>query len=238
LKQSVLMGLLLSCCLCCFGQEFEVASIKPSPELDNSNVPVFFGSKGGPGTESPTRYSCNFCEVSDIVSKAYDLPEYRLVSTKRLPTGRFHMIAIIAPGTTQDQFRLMLQNLLVERFGLKVHHDKREMPTYRLLIARGGAKLKPHVEGVSVEVKSSDEKTPPGFYYKRQATLAEFAKVVEGHLRKPVVDATGLAGKYDFDLSWRFDDLDFVEQTPSDLPTLRSAIRSLGLEIDSHKGTD
>jgi uncharacterized protein (TIGR03435 family) len=44
-----------------------------------------------------------------------------------------------------------------------------------------------------------------------------------------------LAGKYDFDLSWSFDDLDTAGQSPSDLPTLLSAIRSLGIEIDSHK---
>jgi uncharacterized protein (TIGR03435 family) len=229
------MGLLLSHCLCCFGQEFEVASIKPSPEINSSKGPVFFGSRGGPGTESPARYWCNFCEVLDLVSQAYDVPEYRIVSTKRLPTDRFHVVATIAPGTTRAQFQLMLQNLLIERFGLKIYHDKRESRAYQLLISRQGAKLKPHVEGPPVEAKSTGEKALVGYHYRTQATLADFAKVIENQLQKPVVDATGLAGKYDFDLSWSDGDLDAAEQSRSDLPTLLSAIRSLGLEIDSRK---
>lgn len=236
LKQSALTGLLLSYCLCSAGQEFEVASIKPSPELDTSKgEQIFVGSKGGPGTEDPTRYWCNFCEVSDLILKAYDVSKYRLVSARRLPEDRFHIVATIAPGTTRDQFRIMLQNLLVERFGLKVHHEKHELRTYRLLLSPGGAKLKPHVEGDLVEAKSNGQKLQPGYHYKAQATLADFAKVIENVLEKPVVDATGLKGRYDFDLSWSFDDLDAVERSPSNLPTLRSAIRSLGLKIDSHK---
>lgn len=212
-----------------------MASIKPSPEIDSSNGGVFFGPKGGPGTEASARYWCNYCEVSELVSQAYDVPEYRIVSTSRLPTDRFHVVATIAPGTTRDQFRRMLQNLLVERFELKVHLDKREMRAYRILISRGGTKLKPHVEGAPVETNSNGKKAQIGYHYRTQATLTDFAKVIENQLRKPVVDATGLVGKYDFDISWSFDDLDAVEQSTSDLPSLSSAIRSLGLEIDSRK---
>lgn len=235
LRQCVLAGLLLSGCLVSSAQEFEAASVRPSPPLDPSNGPVFFGSRGGPGTDAPVRYWCNFCDISDLVAKAYGIPEYRLVVAPRLPSGRFHVVATMAPGTTEDRFRQMLQNLLAERFGLSVHREKREMRTYRLLLSRRGVQLKPHVEGAAAESASRSEKAPIGYRYKTQATLAEFAQVLENQLKKPVVDATGLTGTYDFDLSWSLDDLEAGESSPSDLPSLPSAIRSAGLEMDSHK---
>lgn len=126
LRSIALAGLILSCCLYSSGQEFDEASIRPSPEMNTSNGPVSFGSRGGPGTEDPGRYWCNFCEVSDLISMAYAVPEYRIASTKHLPAGRFHVIATIPPGATRDQFRVMLQNLLAERFGLRVHHEQRQ----------------------------------------------------------------------------------------------------------------
>ncbi len=235
LRQLVFLGLLQGHFLYCSAQEFEVASIKPSPEMSSLQGPVSFGPGGGPGTGSPVRYWCNFCELSELVSQAYGLPEYRTVSTKRMSTDRFHVVATIAPGTTRDHFQSMLQHLLVERFGLQVHHEMRETRAYRLLIARGGAKLRPHVEGAPVEARSTGETVQPGYYYHKRATLADFAKVVENQLQKPVVDATGLTGEYDFDLSWSDNDLDTSEQSHSDLPTLTSAIRSLGLTVDSHR---
>ena len=59
--------------------------------------------------------------------------------------------------------------------------------------------------------------------------------MIEGRLRTPVVDATGLTGKYDFDVWWGFDDLEPDTGSPSGSPTFRSAIQSLGLRIDSRK---
>ncbi len=236
LRQIALAGLVLTCCLYSSGQEFEVASIKPSPEkIDTSSGPVFFGSKGGPGTEDPVRYSCNFCDISDLVSMAYDVPDYRIVGTKPLTANRFSVVATIPVGATRDEFRRMLQNLLAERFGLKVHREVRQMNTYRLLVSRGGVKLKPNVDGVPTEAKSRGEKPQVGYHYKAQATMADFARVVEGRIRQPVVNDTGLTGKYDFDLSWSFDDLDTDEKSPSDLPTLRSAMELVGLRLESHK---
>jgi uncharacterized protein (TIGR03435 family) len=234
LKKSLLVGALLLANYYpyCSGQEFEAASIKPSPAFDSSAKGLFWGSKGGPGTPTPTRYWCNFCTASDLISEAYDTPAFRLANTKILHADRFHIAATIAPNTTQEQFRLMLQNLLADRFGVKLHHETREMRVLRLQVSRGGAKLKPHSEGTPVQAKPIDEKAPPGWHFRKQATLADFAKIIESQLHKPVVDATGLVGKYDFDLAWRFDDLD--EQNPSNLPSFQSAIRSLGLEIDSH----
>jgi uncharacterized protein (TIGR03435 family) len=230
---SALLTLILTCSLSTSAQTFEAASIRPSPEINTSTGTVYFGSRGGPGTDDPGRYRCDFCELSELIAAAYDVPEYRLVTPKPLPTTRYHVVAAIAPATTRDQFHLMLQNLLAERFSLKVHHEQREITAHRLVIAHGGLKLKPHVDGAPAKAIAS--KPQPGYSYKTHATLTDFAKVVEHRMNQPVVDATGLTGTYDFDLAWTVDDLDANDQPSSDLPTLRSAIQSIGLKIESHK---
>ncbi|MGO9255964.1 MAG: TIGR03435 family protein [Bryobacteraceae bacterium] len=55
---------------------------------------------------------------------------------------RFDITAKIPPGTTKEQFRLMQQNLLAERFKLTVHHEKKESQVYELTVGKNGPKLK------------------------------------------------------------------------------------------------
>jgi len=218
---------------------FEAASIKPSPPLDSSQGPIYFGPKGGPGTDNPRRYQCTFCNVSELLSQAYDVPEYRLLSTNRLPADRFHIVATIPPETTKGQFRQMLQNLLAERFKISVHRESREMQMFRLVVGSGGPKLKVHVEGdpVVVEDRSKIKNRAPGIYYKVQGkTFGDCLKVVEAQLRHPVTDATGLTGTYDFDLWWTSDDMNTDSFATPETPTLRSAIQSIGLRLESRKG--
>lgn len=59
--------------------------------------------------------------------------------------------------------------------------------------------------------------------------MAEFAQFVEGYLGGPVTDATGLSGNYDFDIF-------FTTDLDVDAPSLRSAIQSAGLKLESRKG--
>jgi uncharacterized protein (TIGR03435 family) len=226
---------------CAYASElvFDAASIKPSPPMDTRSGPIYPGPKGGPGTEDPGRYWCNFCGVSELVSQAYDVPEYRIFSANRLPADRFHIVATIATETTREHFRVMLQNLLKDRFKLTVHRESREMQMFRLVVSSGGPKLKVHVEGAQsrVEDKNETRNRAPGVYYKVQAkTMADFTKVVEGQLRKPVTDGTGLEEKYDFDIWWTANNQDADAPAGTDSPTIYSAIRSLGLRLESRKG--
>lgn len=220
------------------GPAFDAASIKISPPLESTRGPIYFGAKGGPGTDDPVRYSCSFCTVGGLISEAFNVPDFRMSSASRLPDERFHVLATMPAETTREAFRLMLQNLLAERFKLTVHHESRDMQAFLLVVASGGPTLKTHVEG-EPPPPPPDPKKPraPGFYYRVQGkTMADFAQLVEGQLRRPVSDATGLSGKFDFDVWWTMDDLSADAAAPPDAPTLRSAIQSLGLKLESQKG--
>ena len=170
-----------------------------------------------------------------VITEAYGVPYYRLSGQNRLPATRFLIIATIPEGATREQFHQMLQNLLAERFKLSVHHETREMETLRLVVAAGGSKLKPYVEGepAVVEDEKSLRNRAPGVYYRVQGrTMADFVDLMSGQLGKPVVDATGLTGKYDFDVWWS---VDLDTQSATGAPTPEAAIRSLGLKIEPRK---
>ena len=101
---------------------------------------------------------------------------------------------------TQEQMRPLLRNLLEERFHLEAHHEQKIVPGYALVVAKGGSKLKANTGapffGMNV-----------GFEFKYQnASVDSIASAVEYELKQPVVDKTGLTGKYDFDLIFTRDD--------------------------------
>ena len=210
---------------------FDAASIRPSPPFETSRREFNLGPGGGPGTADPGRYSCYFCNVSQLIALAYGVTEYRIFSASRLPEGRFDIVAVVPAGATREQLRMMLQHLLAERFKLAVHHESREMQTFRLVVARGGPKLTAHVEDApaAVDRRPDTGDRPRGVTYRvKGKTMTDFARAVSGQLRRPVTDATGLTGKYDFDLWWTVDD-------NPDAPTLSSVIQSLGLKLESRK---
>lgn len=129
----------------------------------------------------------------------------------------------------------MLQALLTERFGLKVHHETREVRVYRLVIAKGGSKMHEIRSGEKVGVSFGR-----GQFTGRGITIGSLVGYLSGTLGQPVVDKTGLNGNYDAKLRWTPDDAAEPSQTsgaPLDSgPSLFSALQEqLGLKLESAK---
>lgn len=146
------------------------------------------------------------------------------------------------PGVPSvDQEREILQKLLAERFALKTHEEMREMTAYVLTAGKSGPKM----------TKSTDAPSPPNFaigpwgvLHVRNATLGDFTRMLQGDvLDRPVVDQTGLTGKWDFVLRWTPDDTQFPGMpahppvvADTDAPSLFTAIpEQLGLKIEAQK---
>ncbi len=62
------------------------------------------------------------------------------------------------PETTKEQFRIMLQNLMGERFKLTIHRETKELPTYVLMVAKNGPKL---TESTPPPESKDDPDAPP-----------------------------------------------------------------------------
>jgi len=148
------------------------------------------------------------------------------------------------PGTPSvEQEREILQKLFAERFALKIHDETREMTGYILTVGKSGPKM----------TKSVDASLPPNFYMQpfgvlhvQHATLGDFTRALRQNvLDRPVVNQTGLTGKWDFIL--RFDGTPYESQFPgmpahplaaddTNAPSLFTAIHEqLGLELKAQK---
>ena len=139
---------------------FDVASVK---SVNLASHPTF-GNSGGPGTADPGRI--HFCCVGmfSLLMRAYDVEIDQIIGPSwimdNMGPNLYQIDATMPAGTTKAQFQLMMQNLLVERFHLAVHHETRSFPGYELVVAAGGPKLKESPSDPSAAV--ADTPQTPG----------------------------------------------------------------------------
>jgi uncharacterized protein (TIGR03435 family) len=121
--------------------EFEVASIKLSA-LPGRGV-IRLGRQGGPGSRDPGRVTYAFSTIRDLIVDAYGVkPSQVSGGPKWLDSERFDIVAKLPEGATKEQVKVMLQNLLTERFKLTLHRETKELPIYALMVDAKGPKLK------------------------------------------------------------------------------------------------
>ena len=120
----------------------------------------------------------------------------------------------------------MIRHLLDERFHLKFHREIRETPSYTLTVRKSGHKMK------ETDKPGFGVSTAPGRTRGVGADMATLASVLSSHLERPVQDATGLHGYYDFSMTWSAIGL----QTGDSAPDLLNALQDeLGLRLESSR---
>jgi len=238
---------------------FEAASVKPSASPDKA--PHRWGCRGGPGTSDPILLDCVNMQVGAFLMRAYELKRYQLSIPDRMSWiwDQFDITARIPAAATKEQLRLMEQRLLVERFGLKLHHEQREMQIYELTVGKNGPKLKDSAAETPEESFAAGQAAAPrsvgagkdgfpivpvgwsGMVVLRDrkmlsaphSSMGDLAETLSNQLGQPVVDATGLTGRYDIILKWMLDPVPDADPGPS----LERAIQEhLGLTVESKKG--
>jgi uncharacterized protein (TIGR03435 family) len=138
-----------------------------------------------------------------------------------------------------DQGRLekqkMLQALLADRFRLAVHRESRQLPIYALVVAKGGPKFQvSRANGTAIEAWNGKIKVQGS-----DDTIALLCEQLARKLGRPVVDKTGIPGRYDLTLEWTPDEQSGPNATAADPlgPSLFTAIEEqLGLKLESEKG--
>jgi uncharacterized protein (TIGR03435 family) len=217
--------------------DFEVATIKPS-EPDKPGK-AFLVRGGKVSTYNTT--------VSDLIAFAYGLhPKQITGGPAWTDSDKFDIEGKPdQPGTPNTkQLQSMLRKLLAERFQLRFHEDQHELSAYVLSISKGGQKL---------TKSEGDANSLPGLFFTKlgnltvnNATLQDFAELMQSAvLDRPVVNHTGLEGRWNFLLKWTPDESQFGGMgikipPPSDAadapPPLFTAIQEqIGLRLDAAK---
>ena len=118
--------------------------------------------KGGPGSTDPGLFTCTNYNLSNLVSMAFQLMPYQLPSADYGDRAMYEISAKVPPGATREQFNVMLRNLVIERFKLTYHYEKKEMQVYDLTVVKGALKMKesPTEDPAANGAESSDAEPP------------------------------------------------------------------------------
>jgi uncharacterized protein (TIGR03435 family) len=130
--------------------EFDVASVKPALNAPfggrfsvSGPVAEAIGFEGGPGSKTPGRIHYSGVSLKMILVRAYGMRPYQISGPGWMDTERYDIDAKYPAETNPENFGLMLQKLLVDRFHLVLHRETRQLSRYRLVVAKGGPKLSP-----------------------------------------------------------------------------------------------
>jgi uncharacterized protein (TIGR03435 family) len=124
------------------GPTFDAASVK----LWTDEIKQPYTITGGPGTNDPGRFRAPRIPLFNLLARAFDVSTDQISGPAWIrevgSANNFTIVATMPTNTTKEQFQLMLQNLLVERFHLVFHHETRNFPGYELVVDKGGPKFK------------------------------------------------------------------------------------------------
>lgn len=217
---------------------FEVATIKP---VESSAKSARYITMQGVNRFVEKDYTLKL-----LIAAAYNLNPHVISGGPDWLDSEHYDIAALTPGDvrpTRDEQMGMLRKLLTDRFQLSFHRERREFSIYVLEVAKGGAKLRPTAKPEAIPylinvVYPQSIKLPA-----RNVTMGDFAAMLQrAVVDRPVVDKTGLSGRYDFDLEWAQDESQFdgeisAASADANAPPLFTAIQQqLGLKLMATKG--
>lgn len=213
------------------GERFEVASIRPA-------VAQGAGGEGSTRAQietAPDGLVLRNISLGEMVEWAYGLQHSQLSGPGILEKRRYDVRTRTAEPEPESKLRPMLQDLLEERFKLKLHREEKPTSVYELVVAKGGPKLPPD-KSSKLPASYPRERFPrvvDGAFVFTNASMTEFAQQLT-ELRGidlPVVDRTGIHGVYDITLKGAA-----AAMLQPDGPSLLTLIREqLGLKLVAAK---
>jgi uncharacterized protein (TIGR03435 family) len=182
---------------------FDAASVKALPP----------GSRFVPIRRDAGRVSAAATSLQVLIGQAYGVESDQVTGPDWLADEMYSVTATFPDDTSLEQFQTMLQNLLVERFHLAVHRERKTIDGYDLVIAKGGPKLKESTESAQPRGTGQFGRDGATLVYTK-INMSRFAGQMPMRIRQAngprgaalgairVIDKTGLAGDYDFSIHY------------------------------------
>ena len=235
LRASIGISVLFLAAWAAFGQPatapaFEVASVKVAPPGRGRGE----GMHGlGQIHSEPDSLSMRNVSMNSAIAWAYGVQQFQVSGPGWLSMERYDITAKASSPAAEDQLRLMLRSLLADRLKLAAHTEQKVEPYYLLTVAKGGPKFKESTEE-GEPVLSAGPNSSTAII--RRVPISQFIDMIQTILRTPIVDQTGLKGRYDADLN-----IGALISTPiqnDDITgTVITAIQDLlGLKLEPKKG--
>ena len=218
---------------------FDVATIKPNDTGATAMQGLVINGRN---------FATKASSLADLISFSYEVQLKQIVGGPDwIFKDRYDIAAVpdVDGAPSPTQLRVMIRKLITERFKLTFHKDTREMPAFVLTVAKGGQKLTPtelqgSLPGLGVQPGVGGLKLVA-----RNATVADFCQFLQiVVLDRPVVDQTGITGKYDINVTFSPDESMFNGRVPplprqdgvEPAPTFLEAMQQqLGVKVDAQK---
>jgi len=211
-------------------QQFEAADVRPSAA----------GTRESGGFLPEGRFEARATTLLKLIAYAYSLNTSQVVGGPDwLSSDRFDMEAQAAShDTSRADLRKMLQALLADRFGLVAHRDSKEMPVYLLSASKSGTELRESAGADAGACPLADG--DPDLIHRacHAVSMDELSEllpqIAHNYVDRPVLDKTGLTGRYDFQLDW-MNKPDYVAVKLVGRPTISmfDALKKVGLTLEA-----
>lgn len=205
---------------------FDVASVRPSDPNERGDWVHF----------PPGRLEVRNAPLIFVIQQIYGVRDFQIVGAPKWivdrNTARFDINAKAEGVTDEGHLRLMAQNLLEDRFRLKLHRETRDLPVYLLTQAKNGVRVKVAPDDGSPRGSGAIEFVVPGQLQGENVAMDQLAKVLSRYADRPVLNKTNYTEAFTFNLEWAPDD-----SQPDDVrPSLLAAVqKQMGLKLDPRK---
>jgi uncharacterized protein (TIGR03435 family) len=208
---------------------FDVATIRPSSGA------VAFEHDGDTQT-SPGSLRMRDVTVQTCIKWAYGVQDNQIAGPDWIQVEHYDIVAKADQPANEAQMKEMMQTLLADRFRLSFHRESKELKAFVLTVAKGGAKVHP---AAAPDAKPFHQNSANGSVVKSM-TISEWGDYISGPLHMPVVDETGLPGRYDFVLDFTSYLPDAAHNMGPDRPDSTSILMAamegeLGIKMETRK---
>jgi bla regulator protein BlaR1 len=220
-----------------------VPDTKPLPEFDVSTIkPNNTGSGSIRISVNDGLLQATNVQMKGMLELAFDVRQDSIFGLPHsVEASHYDIVAKVVDADpkvleklTREQRGDMVRHLLKDRFKLKWHREIRTLPVLELVAMKSGSKLTPSTS----QSDDTNMNTSNSTLTATHVSMDDLARFLANQTHNPVVDKTGLAGKYDLQLKWRREEQSAQSGATDDpLPTLYTAIQEqLGLKLESGKG--
>jgi len=218
---------------------FDVASVKQNKAVGDGRSHIWSSSDNG-------NFKTQNVSMKGLLEFAYKMPQAQIMGALDSVSGVSFDIDAKLDEESETRFEAqttelrraqkpeMLQALLAERFHLTCHRESREMMSYALIPAKDGPKLKPTQQD-GLRLGGSY-----GSIRAQGATVEQLGRLIAQRLNEPVVDASGITGRYDMEINFTPPEGPMKvngQPIPDPPPSIFTAIQEqLGLKLEKRKG--